>query len=398
MTIWLIEPHDPLIIRDGRPFGPQPGVQANSLPFPFPSTTTGGVRTRAGLNDQGIFTAKADDVKKIKVKGPLLVQLSSNTNDSNPEEWLVPAPADALLFSTTEGNELIVKRLVPLEKSEVEQTDFNGNYEDSLMLVGLSQSDQRKSAKNAPLFWYWKAFQDWLIHPVNEQNLQPSSLGHNGPERERRIHVSIDGNSLVGKEGALFGTSGREFTHTNGKQEQRLIEAKRLALAVAVDDDSLGSMKVREGFTGFGGERRVVNWQKSDSNLPECPKELVDEIAKNKACRLILLTPAFFTEGYRPTWLFQQASNVKQELKAIAIQRLQVVSGWDLEIKRPKPTRRLAPVGSVFFLSLEGTDEAIKSWISNIWMQCISDEEQARNDGFGLAVIGAWSGKPESME
>jgi CRISPR-associated protein Cmr3 len=84
-------------------------------------------------------------------------------------------------------------------------------------------------------------------------------------------------------------------------------------------------------------------------------------------------------------------------LEAIAVQRPQVVSGWDLALKKPKPTRRLAPAGTVFFLSLEGTDEAIKSWISNIWMQCISDEEQASNDGFGLAVIGTWSGKPENM-
>ena len=53
MTIWIIEPHDPLIVRDGRPFGPNPGVQATSLTFPFPSTTTGGVRTRAGLNSYG---------------------------------------------------------------------------------------------------------------------------------------------------------------------------------------------------------------------------------------------------------------------------------------------------------------------------------------------------------
>ena len=39
MTIWLVEPRDPLIVREGRPFGPDPGAWATSLPFPFPSTT-----------------------------------------------------------------------------------------------------------------------------------------------------------------------------------------------------------------------------------------------------------------------------------------------------------------------------------------------------------------------
>src|SRR6266446_9986611 len=79
MAIWIIEPRDPLIVRDGRPFGPDPGARATSLPFPFPSTTTGGVRTRAGLNDRGIFDLagkQLEDLKQLSVRGPLLVQLT----------------------------------------------------------------------------------------------------------------------------------------------------------------------------------------------------------------------------------------------------------------------------------------------------------------------------------
>ena len=53
MTRWIIEPLDPLIVRDGRPFDPTPGARARSVPFPYPSTTTGGIRTRAGKDDNG---------------------------------------------------------------------------------------------------------------------------------------------------------------------------------------------------------------------------------------------------------------------------------------------------------------------------------------------------------
>jgi CRISPR-associated protein Cmr3 len=49
MTVWIMEPHDPLLVRDGRPFGSNPGARARSLLFPFPSTIAGGMRTRAGL-------------------------------------------------------------------------------------------------------------------------------------------------------------------------------------------------------------------------------------------------------------------------------------------------------------------------------------------------------------
>ena len=125
--------------------------------------------------------------------------------------------------------------------------------------------------------------------------------------------------------------------------------------------------------------------------------------------RLFLLTPACFQQGYYPTWLQAEAAShgVQIEPRAIAIQRPQVVSGWDLVRSNPdrpgrpgspKPSRRLAPSGTVLFLSLKGNKTAIREWISSTWMQCISDEEQDRTDGFGLAVLGTWSGQPVSME
>ncbi|HZQ09120.1 MAG TPA: type III-B CRISPR module-associated Cmr3 family protein, partial [Anaerolineae bacterium] len=55
MSVWLIEPRDPLIFRDGRPFNPTPGARAISLPFPYPSTLAGAVRTRVGQNENGVF-------------------------------------------------------------------------------------------------------------------------------------------------------------------------------------------------------------------------------------------------------------------------------------------------------------------------------------------------------
>jgi CRISPR-associated protein Cmr2 len=171
MQTLIIEPRDPLIVRDGRPFGPTPGARAMSLSFPFPSTTTGGVRTRAGLNDAGIFDALPDDVKMIGVRGPLLVELSDK---GEIDEWLVPAPADALLFGVnttdqvnTEEQEsqrkqqVEVKQLMPLERDETFQTDLDSN----LSLVGLPKADQRKPFGQAPRFWYWKQFEQWLLNP-----------------------------------------------------------------------------------------------------------------------------------------------------------------------------------------------------------------------------------------
>jgi CRISPR-associated protein Cmr3 len=398
MTIWFIEPRDPLIVRDGLPFNPDPGAQATSLSFPFPSTTTGGVRTRAGLDDDGIFDkSKTELVKTIKVRGPLLVQLTKDGNDIEPDKWLVPAPIDALLLGDKEKARC--KQLVPLQVVNGSQTDFDQHNTDGLALVGMAKAEQSKSAKDVPPYWYWDKFQSWLINPsslFSKGVLDPSSLGYNGPQREHRIHVSIDPEKSVAKEGALFGTSGMEFTYTGTGKEKRIDDFRQLALAVAVEEN--GEFSLREGLTGFGGERRIVRWRKSDSDLPLCPEELAEAIIKNRACRVHLLTPACFTQGYRPKWLIDRESECKSTLKSIATQRPQVVSGWDLEHRKPKPTRRLAPAGSVFFLSLDGSERSVRNWIDEMWMQCVSDEEQDRNDGFGLAVLGTWSGKLEQMQ
>jgi CRISPR-associated protein Cmr3 len=74
------------------------------------------------------------------------------------------------------------------------------------------------------------------------------------------------------------------------------------------------------------------------------------------------------------------------------------VSGWDFEINKPKPTRRLTPAGTTLFLKLDGDEDAIRRWIEATWMCCVSDEEQDRRDGFGLAVLGVWDGKLQPME
>lgn len=397
MTVWLIEPHDPLITRDGKPFGPTPGARSTSLTFPFPSTTTGGFRTQIGVIDnQGFTKEKIDMLKAISVRGPLLVELVSDGNGIT--DWLFPAPADALLLQKEGEKAIHIKQLVPLKMPNGVQTDFDAKNTDHLQFVGPIQTIKDKPAKNPPRYWKWDEFSIWLSNPENSVYKEASALGHDGPAREQRLHVSIDPETGAAIDGALFQTSGLEFTHT---EKSELAKAQRLALAVIVDD----TKQPQQGFTGFGGERRVVNWQKGvvgekhEKGVLKCPKALAEQIAKEGACRLILLTPASFKEGYRPQWIEQPNAGVAPKLKAIAIQRPQVVSGWNLEKGKtgPKPTRRLAPAGTVLFLSLkEGTPPtptAIQNWIEEIWMHCISDEEQDRRDGFGLAMLGTWSGK-----
>ncbi len=162
MTIWIIEPRDPLIVRDGRPFGPDPGARATTLLFPFPSTVAGGLRGVAGRAEGQQFRIELSEIVRehVHVCGPLLVEV----NDDGIVEWYAPAPADATIHELTSSNEDqgALLRLVPLALSAGVCTNLPNN----LLPVGQPGTpDKRKPHPRAPQFWRWDAFEQWLTTP-----------------------------------------------------------------------------------------------------------------------------------------------------------------------------------------------------------------------------------------
>lgn len=408
MKTWIIEPRDSLIVRDGRPFGVGAGIRARSLDFPFPSTTTGGVRTRAGLNSEGMFDAGlVDAVKEIYVAGPLLVELNM---DGEICDWLMPAPADALIaHAESEVEKVQVKSLKPINDPLVLT-----NIENDLFPVGMATPLKGKPLKGRK-FWYRSRIEEWLIE-AKDFAIEPNDLGHDGPDKDSRVHASLNEGLTTGETGEnnLFQTRGLEFRRSFKTRD--LENVRRLALAVFIDE-SERAQNVKSGLAPLGGERRLVAWRedvnKKTNEIRQCPDEIRTKITSSRHCRLLFLTPAFFEQGFYPGWILHPRNGVTPVLKAIALNHYQVVSGWDFAkvklqndkpvVGEPKPTRRLAPPGTVLFLELRGDKKSINDWIDETWFRCVSDDDRLgpmnpRKDGFGLAVLGNWDGIPLKME
>ncbi|MCS7080885.1 MAG: type III-B CRISPR module-associated protein Cmr3 [Chloracidobacterium sp.] len=390
MTVWTIEPRDPIIFRDGRPFGAWGGARAASLPFPFPSTIAGGVRTRAFLNAKGHFDPAAqgrslDDVRALAVRGPFLVELDEA---DHIREWLFPAPLDAVAWATVRQDRFDIKRLTPLQLPPGVTVNQPA---DAPHPVGLATPVKGKPSGDAPRYWRWAALERWLTQAGDWSAVAADEVGHHGPVPEQRTHVGLDPTTLTADEGRLFQTRGLIFTGRTGDGERR-----RLALAVHV----AGGEGIRPGPAPLGGERRLVHWRADKQALPACPKAVSEAVVNAGACRLVLATPGYFAAGWRPATetLAAGVTGLTVTLVGAAVGRAVVVSGWDFERNQAKPTRRLAPAGSVYFLRLEGSPEARRAWLDKIWLQPISDDEQARRDGFGCALVGAWDGQPTLMQ
>ncbi len=359
----------PLLFRDGRPFSLSAGseTQARSLPLPLPNTLAGLVRTQVGLAQGGAAFDHNDNhsalqnLHGIPVYGPILVQ--GNT-------FLFPAPKDAVVYQNG-GGSLEVMRLKPYRP-----TAGGCNLPPGLCPLRVTEDVKPESGYN---FWSQEEMTDWLLG--RDQVLKKRG----GLPEERRIHVGIDPRAGRAQEGQIFSVGYRSLEQ--GGQEYRL----RARVSLDTSPEPIGYL---------GGERRPVRlrvYEVLSQYWFDCPQAIKEAFEKfdpeKQLIRMVLATPGLFEHGWRPGWLERSGElhlprglgNVKLSLVAAAVGRREPVSGWQLRTGRPRPVRWMAPAGSVYFFRLE---EGQASTVLESWLRPVSDNEQDRKDGFGLALWG----------
>jgi CRISPR-associated protein Cmr3 len=393
MSVWLIEPFDPLIARDGRPSAIG---RFDTTSFPFPSMVAGASRTRMG-SVNGAFTLSGSALDELRegvhVRGPLLAELSPE--DGAVEDWLVPAPRDAMILKE-EGAKPEIRRLAPRSLASGEALD---SFQDmGLRPLRLQGSGGRgKPPQCIPAFWRWSRLESWLRSPGDEPGIDLVALGAQKLPVEIRAHLAIQPGERVGIDGMLFQTSGLRFLQKRSKGSPRL-SPRRFALSLWTQGATVAGrdLDLAEQLAPLGGERRLARWSRASREWPQLPQDVLETIVETGRARLILLTPAVFAQGALPGWNGSAGSpwaptaSVTVTVLAAAVPRPEIVSGWDLATGRPKKTRRLAPAGSVYFIELKGAPEDLRQWCKETWLACVSDDAQDRRDGFGLAVLGTW--------
>lgn len=205
--VLLIEPRDPVIFRDGRPFAP--GLSARSLPFPMPATTIGAIRTRAG-EGSGFDPDTVRDLLTIEQTGPFLAVRGWQAD----EEWklLMPAPADCVPYAEGDGEDRSIE-LCPLRPAK---TTGSTNLPKGLfpLLHSRIRPEDRegKVASNPPLYWHPVSFEDWLNHKSSQPILKSEEvLGYRSLAYDQRTHLEVQDHTQTAAEGMLFSTSGLVF-------------------------------------------------------------------------------------------------------------------------------------------------------------------------------------------
>lgn len=399
-----IEPHDPIIARDGRPFNA--GNRMKGLDWPYPSVLAGSLRTMLGKMKDGNFDKDTiSALKSIIVSGPLPLCQG---------KIYIPAPKDLLVKEENKKRECRAYAIRPMSKA-LNNEDGEGCNLPSIDLrpsvLPDSVEDEFKPAKT-PAFWSMQTMKNWLLNAKGEYFASPPDPDDikggtdflDLPQKEPRIHVMIDPDLGSSKDSMLFETIGLNLS-IKGQNEEIHLAAKIEA------EGEFGALAAKiDSFNAFGGERRLARWNAGIvQDEWNCPNDIILGLKGKSKVRMVLATPAIFSDGWKPGWINgwpkDKAPNnwpkgLKLKLVSGCTDRWKSISGWCLEKGKqgPKPIRRLVPAGSVYFFEIEGGGDAA-TLAEKLWLKSVCDEKQDRLDGFGLALWGIWDyAKDETKE
>ncbi len=406
-----VTPHDPIIARDGRPFGKDQGIRMRSLDWPYPSVMAGALRTMLGKMNGGFSDENVKELLDIKVAGPLPMK---------DTQLYLPIPKDFLAKKTDE--KIIAIPLRPATMRNGEDCDLPRGGLLPTMLPNAVNEDFKP--EKMPAFWSMSKMTAWLANPSGSDFHLCSDLKTkkeeddkdgeeckkddfdflDTPKKDERVHTGIKRETGAAEDGLLFMSVGLDLAtrcQGNGIRLAAKVEA------VGIFEKLIGEL---DEIHPFGGERRLVQWSRTEEPTGwSCPGEIPLKLTESDSgnIRMVLATPAIFSKGWLPGWLelkrLEDGSDVlegtppgapdSQKLRLISacVDRWRPISGWSAETKSrgPKAIRRLVPAGSVYFFKAHNGIEA-SALAKSHWLRSVCDDLQDRKDGFGLVVWGIW--------
>src|SRR5579885_1453175 len=395
-TMLHITCRDPIVARDGRPFGDRQGNRMRSLDWPLPSVLAGSLRTALGKSaGRNFSTQDAQELLQVEVAGPF-----PRVN----EQLFLPAPEDCIVHP----------KRGPLRATPWSQEKGGCDWPKAgLLPVGLTQPSEDFKPAEKPAWWPLNRYAEWLVgKDIAFDDFLCSA------EKEERTHVKIDPSAGAAEETQLFTTAALALSHLPRyrteteregsadpkkacRKETSLTRFVEITLSARVRADGWCSETVAkfDMLHPLGGERRLAHWKAiAEVAAWQCPPKLRAALAQAQRVRMVLATPAIFREGWKPGWLDEAlvgsppGTGVAMRLVGVSIQRWKAVSGWSLaelpgQPGGPKPVKRMVPAGGVYFFEIIGGSAAD---LADRWLEPVSDDEQDRRDGFGLAAWGVW--------
>lgn len=334
----FVEPLDVLMLRGNRLYG-DPGSYGDSLMPPWPSAAAGAIRS-AMLSSEGVDLEAfgRGDIKHPSIGTPrepgsftmAAFHLARRSSSGKPEPLFAP-PADIVITRDAAGT-LAASRMLP-------RAPATGLLCSAPLPLAPMLAETRRAKPEAG---YWLSAEGWRRY-LGGQSVQQAQLVPRADlwHFDDRVGVGLDAKTRSAADGRLFTV--RAIAMRPG-----------VGFAGRVDGAKLPSRLTLR----LGGDGRAAHL--SSDVAVSWPRPDFAALCKAGRARIVLTAPGIFAAGWLPTGVVGQVpagqpmrfelGGVCANLVAAAVPRAEVVSGFDLARRQPKPAQRAAPSGSVYWL------------------------------------------------
>jgi CRISPR-associated protein Cmr3 len=395
MTTYVtMRPVDVLHLRGNRLFA-EAGHGAAVMP-PWPSVFAGALRTRM-LVDLGVDPADfargvcgaprareivgggPDALGSFRVCGvslvgppPAVLRQENGPHTASPTTTYHPLPADLVVLPESDPSKLRVERLEPVPVSAL---GAMGSYQLAAAPV------LRSASREKPVGGCWVTGEGLRLY-LDGQSVLPSQVVRSSTlwGGDSRLGIALSTEARTAREGLLYTTDA---------------VALRPGVAFLVGVAGADGAVPTTGLARLGGDGR-------GAEIAPWTHQVAAPVSLGRRFRMILSTPGFFRGGWLPPGVTRQGDDLVLEwaglrarLMAAAVPRSEVVSGWDVARRQPKPAVRVVPAGAVYwFERLEGDPKILgKLESEGLWPlfgEPAPGEQARRAEGFNNVWFGAW--------
>ena len=394
-TYYYVRPTDSLFVRGNLAFGDS-GEHGSSLMPPPPSLFAGAFRSALLGKDGEQLTAfleggrcshpaLAQCLGTPEVPGDFRITWLTLAGDPGAgalPEPISPLPADLLMLG---------KNFAMLEPREpAAGVQSAGDLPLRATLVSAKQEKPQGG-----IFLRSKGLSQHLQgqYPDQTHSLESKHLY----QRDPRLGIGLNTDARTAEEGQIYTTEGFAFSPTTNDKEKDSTAPTFVSTGFLVGIQGMADLLPAEGLLRLGGDGRSAHYRKVTLDAPAMAK-LPDAAVR---FRLLLQTPALFTQGWLPESVSEQGGSYRLQadgfsarLACAALGRRDIVSGWDLYHWKPKPAQAAVPAGSVYwFDEFTGDADKLAAWVAKgLWPDDLNTLQQTRRaEGYNRALLGAWN-------
>ena len=389
-TYFYVRPTDSLFVRGNLAFGDS-GEHGASLMPPPPSLFAGAFRSALlGKDAEQLTTfltsgrcsrpALAQCLGTPEVPGEFRVTWLSLAGEPGADavpEAISPLPADLLMLG---------KNFATLEpRAQAAGVQSAGDLPLRATLVSAKQEKP-----TGGIFLRGKGLSQHLQGqcPTTPESVESKHLY----QRDPRLGIGLNADARTAEERQIYTTEGFAFSPKDDKTPPTFASTGFL-----VGIQGVANLLPNEGVLRLGGDGRSAHYRRVDFTAPT----VTPSLGNKTRFRLLLQTPALFTQGWLPEGVSDQGSSYRLQvdgfsarLACAALGRRDIVSGWDLYQWKPKPAQAAAPAGSVYwFDEFTGSTDKLAAWVEKgLWPDNPDTLQQTRRaEGYNRALLGIWN-------